>query len=169
MLKRLMASIALAALLAMPASGQTGCEDWNTTRFFELATALQVQRCLDAGANINARAEDGDTPLHISSRHSIDTQVTETLIEAGANVNAVNSLGMTPLFGTIHNINPFVAILLIERGAQFDEPEGIMGLSAINAFIRYNPNPIIIEAMIDNGLNLSNTRSNGDILWRLSP
>jgi ankyrin repeat protein len=50
-----------------------------------------------AGANVNARDEDGNTPLH----ETFLTDVEEELLKLGANVNARNNDGETPIFTTV--------------------------------------------------------------------
>ena len=49
---------------------------------------------LEAGANINARAETGETPLHEAV---IRNENPEVQIDAGADATAVNSDGETPI------------------------------------------------------------------------
>ncbi len=50
-----------------------------------------------AGANVNARDEDGNTPLH----ETFLTDVEEELLKLGADVNARNKEGETPIFTTV--------------------------------------------------------------------
>ena len=54
---------------------------------------LRAFALLEAGADPNARAEEGDTPLHRTS----DTVLVAGLVRAGADVNARNDMGETPL------------------------------------------------------------------------
>ncbi|MDB2449285.1 ankyrin repeat domain-containing protein [Pseudomonadales bacterium] len=50
---------------------------------------------LDHGADIEARDEGGETPLHYAARNS-DAEEINFLIERGANVNAISEFGLTP-------------------------------------------------------------------------
>ena len=50
---------------------------------------------LKNGADINAKDQDSNTPLHCAIRH--DGENINVLLEAGANINAVNKAGDTPL------------------------------------------------------------------------
>jgi ankyrin repeat protein len=56
-----------------------------------------VRMLAEAGANVNARDEDGNTPLH----ETFLTDVEEELLKLGANVNARNNDGETPIFTTV--------------------------------------------------------------------
>ena len=73
------------------------CEDWNTVEFFETAAAADVQFCLDGGAAIDARDENGMTPLHTAAGWIGDPAVIRILAAAGADVGARDSDGWTPL------------------------------------------------------------------------
>lgn len=52
---------------------------------------------VSAGAHVNARDKDGNTPLH----ETFLTDVAEELLRLGANVNARNHDGETPIFATV--------------------------------------------------------------------
>lgn len=55
-----------------------------------------VRLLAQAGANVNARDDDGNTPLH----ETFLADVVEELLKLGANVNARNDDGETPIFTT---------------------------------------------------------------------
>ena len=55
---------------------------------------------LEAGADLEARAEDGQTPLHYASRAAFSetaAAVVAALLEAGADLEARDAFGCTPL------------------------------------------------------------------------
>jgi cytohesin len=56
-----------------------------------------VRLLAEAGANVNARDKDGNTPLH----ETFLTDVEEELLKLGADVNARNNDGETPIFTTV--------------------------------------------------------------------
>ncbi|MGO9641818.1 MAG: ankyrin repeat domain-containing protein [Candidatus Acidiferrales bacterium] len=56
-----------------------------------------VRLLAQAGANVNARDNDGNTPLH----ETFLTDVEEELLNLGADVNARNNDGETPIFTTV--------------------------------------------------------------------
>ena len=70
------------------ARDQLSCEGWNTGEFFEAATGDDVVRCLEDGANIEARDEYGQTPLHWAAEFSESPAVMKVLLDAGANIEA---------------------------------------------------------------------------------
>ena len=55
-----------------------------------------VSRCLRAGANVNARDEDGLTPLHAATAFSKTPAIVDALLKGGANVNARDRAGKMP-------------------------------------------------------------------------
>ena len=84
------------------------CSYWNTEEFARVATADATAACLEAGADVNARDENGNTPLLLATGHwggtmmdgspaSEDPSVVTVLLEAGADVNAHNNGGNTAL------------------------------------------------------------------------
>ena len=73
------------------------CEDWNTQKFFEVATAADVTRCLERGADLKALTELYRTdiewefpakwsPIHLALVYGGPDVVT-TLLNAGADPN----------------------------------------------------------------------------------
>lgn len=69
-----------------------------------------VRLLAEAGADVNARDNDGNTPLHATSF----VDVAEELLRLGADVNARNNKGETPIFTTENNN---VIALFIDHGA----------------------------------------------------
>lgn len=70
-----------------------GCAEWNTLGFFESATLEQLEGCLDAGVEVNARDRDGDTPLHNGARFNDNPAVITALLDAGADAAARDDEG----------------------------------------------------------------------------
>ena len=78
-----------------------------------LAVAEQV---IKNGADVNAKAWAGDTPLHMAVNHG-NADITLLLIKNGADVNAKNWAGNTPLHNATKHGNTDMAGLLIKNGA----------------------------------------------------
>ena len=72
------------------------CADWNTEAFFEAAEVSEVMRCLEAGADLEARNDSGFTPLH-QAAFICNTEAIEALMQAGADLEARKEEGETRL------------------------------------------------------------------------
>jgi len=103
------------------------CGYWNTETFARVATAQATAACLEAGADVNARDENGMTPLLFATSDpggstpgapaSEDPAVVNVLLAAGADVNASDNRGNTAL------INAAVALVETTNGGMFDLAE----------------------------------------------
>ena len=102
-------------VMAEPTS-KVDCADWNTTAFFEAAEVSDVIRCLQAGADLNARDGFGITPLHGAARTGTVEMVT-ALLEAGADPNARDGLGITPLYMVAEAGSAEAVTALLQAGA----------------------------------------------------
>lgn len=108
-------ALAIFAMLfcADSSANPRACPKWNTLEFFRAATADGVQRCLNEGADANAKDRYGDTPLHRAGMVG-DPAVVHALVSAGADVNARNNSGETPL----HKAGSAAAVMiLVNAGA----------------------------------------------------
>lgn len=55
-----------------------------------------ARSAISKGANVKAKNNDGETPLHVAARVG-DSLIMQDLVEAGALVDAINELGQTAL------------------------------------------------------------------------
>lgn len=71
---------------------------------------------ISKGANVNAKNEKGNTPLHIAASISLD--VSKILIENGADVNAQNIYGITPLHFSAKKKEADVTLFLLSHNVE---------------------------------------------------
>jgi ankyrin repeat protein len=78
-----------------------------------------VKRHLDKGSDVNAKDEDGVTPLQYAAEVDYN-EIVELLIDKGANVNAKNDDGATPLDVAIQFKELETAALLRKHGGKHE-------------------------------------------------
>ena len=86
-----------------------------------------VELLLSKGVNVNARGDNGRTPLHLASGRkdafinpptaNCDVDIIKILIKHGADVNARSIGGKTPLNYALENRCKDAVIFLLENGA----------------------------------------------------
>lgn len=64
-------------------------------------------RLVQAGANVNAKGLDNDTPLHDAAANG-NFKLVKLLVEKGADIYAKNSKGKTPLDTAVPDVVPFL-------------------------------------------------------------
>ena len=82
-------------------------ENWETI------TPADVQAMIDSGADVNAKNNNGLTPLHEAAYRG-NAEVIPVLVKAGADVNAKNNNGLTPLHEAAYRGNAEVISVLIK-------------------------------------------------------
>ncbi|SAY38943.1 ankyrin repeat domain-containing protein, partial [Candidatus Synechococcus spongiarum] len=151
---RLLASAAGTALCGLTGSGRSesssepSCQDWNTRDFFEMATEDDVSRCLNAGADIEARDELGWTPLHWAAHSSDSPAVVKALLDADANLEAKDELGWTPMNrAALFSDSPAVVKALLDAGATIcDTP--------LHRAAAFSESPGAVKDLLNDGANL---------------
>ena len=119
--------------------------------FYSLATAADVTRCLDAGADPNSRTTEGGTPLHFAALFSDTATVILALLEAGADLHARSEDGDTPLhFAAIYNSSLDVIHTLLRAGADVNA-RGQERATPLHYAAFRNPNASIIDALLQSG------------------
>ena len=154
------------------------CAAWNTQEFFETATVEDVTACLAAGADVAARNENDNTPLHWAAQFNENPAVIEALLAAGADLQAPNEDGNSPLYVAIFNENTAVPETLIEvllaatdvtawedgRGRTFlhyvgayGDPAAIEALLAAGADVAatVNEDPAVVQVLLAAGADVA--------------
>jgi ankyrin repeat protein len=105
--------LSLAALFAIEASAGT---DHALRDAAQHGDRIAAARLLDSGAKVDARGDDGTTPLHWATRaDSFDT--VKLLLEAGADASAADIYGVTPLYLAAENGSAPIIGALLDAGA----------------------------------------------------
>jgi ankyrin repeat protein len=79
----------------------------------------KVQDLLERGADVNAKTNSGQTPLHWASSMN-ELEIAKLLIDRGADVKAKDDWGKTPLHRASWNNHIEIAELLLNRGANLE-------------------------------------------------
>ena len=137
---------------ASPESNPPDCDHWkagNLRGFFESATAEDIARCLEAGADIGVRDDRNRTPLHWASRHAEDADVLAVLLAAGADFHARDWGRVTPLHEAAQNPNPDILTALVEAGADVNTRDARDRTPLHAAW--GNANPVVIHTLLELG------------------
>ena len=124
-------AVALATVLSLAftplAAQENDCDGWMssdrevTEQFWEAVTSEKVSDCLKSGSDINAKDDDGASPLHLAAFNNENPDVLTVLLNAGADVNGRGRFGGTPLlFAAFRNENPNVLKALLDAGADLN-------------------------------------------------
>ena len=150
------AVIALGLFGSTKSAAALDCTDWNTNRFFEVATANYVAACLESGVDPNARSEHTKiTPLHRAALFSWDPKIVWELLWYRAEWWARNHLGATPLhWAAGGNWNPEVVSTLLDAGADIGALDG-SGRTPLHMAAMYSGNPDVVELLLDYGADPS--------------
>ena len=138
------------------------CADWSKRRlirFFERATAANVDQCLKMGASVTIGDRDGRTPLHVAARITADPDVISRLVEAGADVMARTKdwLKDTPLhFAARYNPSVSVVARLIDLGADVNA-RNEERWQPLHRAGRHNRNPEVAALLIERGAHTTST------------
>ena len=95
-----------ACMTLTTARAQPDCTNWNSYSFFKTAGAEDVRACLRAGADPDARAKSGATPLHRAAANGHAAAII-ALLKAGADSGAKDGDYRTP-FDYIGKDSPLI-------------------------------------------------------------
>ncbi len=112
-------------LLSKGASLETVAGETTPLHFAVLGRHIEATEfLLNAGVNIDAQNNRGDTPLHLACDHGDDLiEITKRLLGKRPNLNLTNKHGETPLLVACKNKSVKTAQLLIKGGANLHLPD----------------------------------------------
>ena len=117
------------------------------------ANLAEIDRLIEAGADLNARAGRYDeTPLH-RAIYGANPEVAARLIDAGADLGATDDMSNTPLHNAAaDSANPDMATRLVRAGADL-EARGAYGRTPLLMAAGSNTNPDMIARLAELGAN----------------
>ena len=148
---RMMLLIACLVFGSFQALGRD-CEKWNSESFFKQATVEIVTGCLEAGADLEVRNDQGKTPLHMAARFNEDAAVVTALLEAGADLTARDDFGATPFHLSGGNENPAIVTVLLEAGADPKERTA-QGWTPLHYTARGSRSPAVLDVLVKAGVD----------------
>ena len=139
-------------MISVPGFAKT-CPNWNTEEYFETATIADVEGCLRAGSDPNARDERDQTPLHLAAWSQAHPEIVTLLAAAGADPNAVDQFGIRPLHRAVMSfsgadlVSKLVAVGADPNARQANEE----GWTPLHIAVLFAPTTDAIRALVDAG------------------
>lgn len=171
-------TFALATILSLAftplAAQENDCDGWMssdrevTEQFWEAVTSEKVSDCLKSGSDINAKDDDGASPLHFAAFNNENPDVLTVLLNAGADVNGRGRFGGTPLlFAAFRNENPNVLKALLDAGADLNARIST-GNTPLHLVAKNNVNPEILTVLLDAGADATAVNEDGETPFDLA-
>lgn len=136
------------------------CAAFNGYDFFSTATEDEVRLCIDAGANIAARDDEGATPLHYAASLGTEGMIV-ALLAAGAHLHAVTSEdARTPLHWAVLHGMVENTVTLLESGASV-ETRTLHGLTPLHDAVRGRDAKLKVAALMAAGADVEARAANG--------
>jgi ankyrin repeat protein len=120
----------------------------------------EVSRLLSAGADVNVKNYNSETPLHWASYYGI-VHVLKELVEHGADIEAETSYGCTPLHWACDNGHVAVVKKLLDHGAN-TEAKDIDGNTPLHSAAIMGHLPVV-KAFLSGGAGILAANNNGEL------
>lgn len=117
------------------------------------------------GADVNARSEDGQTPLHAAARFCTTQEVVTALVEADADPNARDKKGWTPLHDAAGSRTPGVVTALVDAGGNPNARDRNGRTPLHVAACLGNAAPAVVRAFLDAGADPAARDENDKTPW----
>jgi len=121
-----------------------------------------IRQLVEAGADVNARGEDGAVALHhiaYSFATIYDGSIVKHLVEHGADVNVKNEEGETPLHLAVQDRNQEIVASLVELGADVNAKDN-SGQTPLHKAAR-DGNALAVECLLANGADVTIKNDSG--------
>lgn len=115
---------------------------------------------IQKGANVNAKGEDGKTPLHYTIEYD-NVEFASLLIRNKAEVDAKDNSGYTPLHRCAIYNSTKIAKVLLENGCKYDEKVKYNEYAPLHLAAEYC-HPEIASLLVKAGADVSSVDSCGD-------
>ncbi|WP_265034646.1 MULTISPECIES: ankyrin repeat domain-containing protein [unclassified Wolbachia] len=112
----------------------------------------QVLRCLNDGADVNAKNDNKKAILHMASLRGM-TSIVELLLKNGVDINTKNNQGNTALHFASYLSNNTIVTFPLKREAKADVKDN-KGETTLH-FAFYNNYSAIVELLLENGADIN--------------
>jgi len=138
----------------------------RATSFF-LDIEKKIILLINAGADVNARTENGLIPLMLISFLISNPDVISAFLDAGADVNARTEDGLTPLMLAAGMNTQEIVLILLAAGADVNAMDET-GITPLMAAAENNSNPQMVSALLAAGADGSVKNDDGKTAFDLA-